>query len=63
MNGPAAGGAAPSVFSAAPLPVGSLHSATSDTLVGTLAPGERRRISARLGAGLVGIGLLGLGTL
>ena len=30
---------------------------------GTLAPEERRRISVRLGAGLVGIGLLGLGTL
>src|ERR1700676_3853381 len=28
-----------------------------------LAPEERRRISVRLGAGLVGIGLLGLGTL
>ena len=28
-----------------------------------LAPKERRRISVRLGAGLVGIGLLGLGTL
>jgi Cd2+/Zn2+-exporting ATPase/Cu+-exporting ATPase len=30
---------------------------------GVLAPEERRRISVRLGAGLVGIGLLGLGTL
>jgi Cd2+/Zn2+-exporting ATPase len=30
---------------------------------GALAPGERRRISVRLGAGLVGIGLLALGTL
>jgi Cd2+/Zn2+-exporting ATPase len=30
---------------------------------GTLAPEERRRISVRLGAGLIGIGLLGLGTL
>ena len=29
----------------------------------TLAPEERRRISVRLGAGLVGIGLLTLGTL
>jgi len=29
----------------------------------TLEPEERRRISARLGAGLVGFGLLGLGTL
>src|ERR1700687_735917 len=28
-----------------------------------LVPGERRRISVRLGAGLVGVGLLGLGTL
>src|SRR6202162_175719 len=30
---------------------------------GTLAPEERRRIRVRLGAGLVGIGLLTLGTL
>ena len=30
---------------------------------GALAPKERRRISVRLGAGLVGVGLLGLGTL
>jgi hypothetical protein len=30
---------------------------------GDLAPAERRRISMRLGAGLVGIGLLALGTL
>src|SRR5580704_8188351 len=30
---------------------------------GTLHPEERRRISVRLGAGLVGIGLLALGTL
>ena len=30
---------------------------------GALAPEERRRISVRLGAGLVGVGLLGLGTL
>jgi heavy metal translocating P-type ATPase len=30
---------------------------------GVLEPEERRRISARLGAGLIGIGLLGLGTL
>lgn len=30
---------------------------------GALAPEERRRISARLGAGLIGVGLLGLGTL
>ena len=29
----------------------------------TLAPDERRRISTRLGTGIVGIGLLGLGTL
>src|SRR6202163_1038733 len=28
-----------------------------------LAPEERRRISVRLGAGLAGVGLLGLGTL
>lgn len=32
-------------------------------LAGALAPEERRRISLRLGAGLAGIGLLGLGTL
>lgn len=38
---------------------------TSDSAVlsGTLAPEERRRISVRLGAGLVGVGLLALGTL
>ena len=30
---------------------------------GSLAPEERRRISMRLGAGLMGIGLLALGTL
>jgi len=30
---------------------------------GALAPEERRRISTRLGAGLIGVGLLGLGTL
>ena len=30
--------------------------------VGALAPDERRRISTRLGAGLIGIGLLALGT-
>lgn len=29
----------------------------------TLAPDERRRISTRLGTGIVGIGLLGLGTI
>jgi Zn2+/Cd2+-exporting ATPase len=34
-----------------------------DVTSGVLAPDERRRISTRLGAGLVGIGLLGLGTL
>ncbi len=42
--------------------------AVSDTmgnqaLSGALAPDERRRISTRLGTGLAGIGLLGLGTL
>jgi len=43
----------------------ALNRITSDneTLAGTLAPEERQRISARLGAGLVGVGLLGLGTL
>jgi Cd2+/Zn2+-exporting ATPase len=35
----------------------------SDGLPVALAPEERRRISTRLGAGLVGLGLLGLGTL
>jgi Cd2+/Zn2+-exporting ATPase len=34
-----------------------------DTMPGVLAPEERRRIGIRLGAGLTGIGLLGLGTL
>src|ERR1700719_554865 len=34
-----------------------------ESLSGALAPKERRRISVRLGAGLVGTGLLGLGTL
>jgi Zn2+/Cd2+-exporting ATPase len=34
-----------------------------DSAAGSLAPEERRRISLRLGAGLVGIGLLALGTL
>jgi Cd2+/Zn2+-exporting ATPase len=35
----------------------------ADAMTGVLAPEERRRISVRLGAGLTGIGLLGLGTL
>jgi heavy metal translocating P-type ATPase len=35
---------------------------TADGLSGVLAEDERRRISARLGAGIVGLGLLGLGT-
>jgi Cd2+/Zn2+-exporting ATPase len=35
----------------------------ADALSGVLGPEERRRISVRLGAGLTGIGLLGLGTL
>ena len=35
----------------------------NEGMPGALAPEERRRISVRLGAGLVGIGLLGLGTL
>ena len=34
-----------------------------DTVSGALASEERRRISVRLGAGLAGIGLLGVGTL
>src|ERR1700720_1760020 len=37
--------------------------ADADGMSGVLAPEERRRISVRLGAGLTGIGLLGLGTL
>src|SRR6266478_3161444 len=37
--------------------------AHADEMSGALAPEERRRISVRLGAGLTGIGLLGLGTL
>jgi heavy metal translocating P-type ATPase len=36
---------------------------SSEDLPESLAPEERRRIGQRLGAGLVGIGLLGLGTL
>jgi heavy metal translocating P-type ATPase len=36
---------------------------TANPLADVLAPEERRRISVRLGAGLAGIGLLGLGTL
>jgi cation transport ATPase len=35
----------------------------NESIPGSLALEERRRISVRLGAGLVGIGLLGLGTL
>ena len=35
----------------------------ADQELGALAPEERRRISQRLGAGLVGLGLLGLGTI
>jgi Cd2+/Zn2+-exporting ATPase len=44
---------------------GTLHLNTSSTeaLPGALAPEERRRISTRLGTGLVGIGLLALGTI
>ncbi|MDR3606254.1 MAG: cation-translocating P-type ATPase [Oligoflexia bacterium] len=34
----------------------------SENTLGTLAPEERRRITIRLGAGMAGIGLLGLGT-
>src|ERR1700757_4518409 len=34
-----------------------------EVIPGTLAEGERRRISKRLGTGLVGLGLLALGTL
>jgi Cd2+/Zn2+-exporting ATPase len=35
----------------------------SASLPGTLAPEERRRIGTRLGAGLIGLGLLALGTI
>ena len=35
----------------------------NESLPEVLAPEERRRISSRLGAGLLGIGLLALGTL
>ena len=43
---------------------GTVWAARDDAaLVGSLAPEERRRITIRLGAGLVGLGLLGLGTL
>src|ERR1700687_1694854 len=44
---------------------GSHQVMTADTegMPAVLAPEERRRISVRRGAGLVGIGLLGLGTL
>src|ERR1700730_7160991 len=35
----------------------------TEVIPAVLAPEERRRISVRLGAGLTGIGLLGLGTL
>src|ERR1700686_1511327 len=44
---------------------GSHQVMTADTegMPAVLGPEERRRISVRLGAGLVGIGLLGLGTL
>src|ERR1700694_4373794 len=38
-------------------------SADTEGVPAVLGPEERRRISVRLGAGLVGIGLLGLGTL
>jgi Cd2+/Zn2+-exporting ATPase len=40
-----------------------LAPAASEGISGSLAPEERRRISVRLSAGLVGIGLLSLGTL
>jgi len=41
-----------------------MNIATEDvTGAGALAPDERRRITTRLGAGLAGVGLLGLGTL
>ncbi|HTX53051.1 MAG TPA: hypothetical protein VMD08_06560, partial [Candidatus Baltobacteraceae bacterium] len=36
---------------------------TSEGVPVALAPEERRRISLRLGTGLAGIGLLGLGTI
>src|ERR1700704_5060853 len=43
----------------------ALHpvAAPADPAAGALAPEERRRISLRLGAGLLGVGLLALGTL
>ena len=41
----------------------AIQASGSEGLPITLAPEERRRITARLGAGLVGLGLLGLGTL
>src|ERR1700680_481821 len=41
----------------------SLTAPVPQGIPGALAPEERRRISVRLGAGLVGIGLLALGTL
>jgi len=43
----------------------AIHDVASaiDGTLGALAPEERRRIGARLGAGLTGVGLLGLGTI
>jgi Zn2+/Cd2+-exporting ATPase len=57
--------AAATTFAPHPSPVVPLPRDAPDaaTLSGALAPEERRRISARLGAGLTGVGLLGLGTL
>jgi Zn2+/Cd2+-exporting ATPase len=41
----------------------AIHTVASEGSPGTLAVEERRRISLRLGAGIVGVGLLALGTL
>ena len=43
--------------------IGSAISSEQNLLTGSLAPEERRRISQRLGTGMAGVGLLGLGTL
>jgi cation transport ATPase len=40
-----------------------IQAMTREGMPGALAPEERRRISVRLGTGLAGIGLLGLGTI
>jgi Cd2+/Zn2+-exporting ATPase len=50
-------------YAAMPSITASSSPTNVEQLTGTLAPRERQRISIRLGTGLVGIGLLGLGTL